>query len=292
MRQLTLLLLMALCTLGLAAPFAVGAAHSTTVEPARTPLDRFTLKASNGYSAAVEGYGRTVKLTVSKGLTAVEYTTYGKIARGQIRARFGKLGVISTHFDPIGKASDIEPPGGCRGSPAMRRSGIFVGTVVFVGERHYTEIDADRARGSTISPRWRCKQTVGLGGLPFTFHIPGGTSAALSVATPNGNRQFVALGTSNNPGICVFVLETAAHMGSLSIKRVVSAFGETSAFTFDDALSVATVGPPRPFHGTARFSRSPSGLTTWTGSLSVSLPGQREIALTGPHFSASLYSPQ
>jgi hypothetical protein len=57
-------------------------------------------------------------------------------------------------------------------------------------------------------------------------------------------------------------------------------------------VSSATVGPPKPFSGTASFVRNIDGSTEWSGTLSVALPGAQSTALTGPAFEADLAKPR
>jgi hypothetical protein len=46
--------------------------------------------------------------------------------------------------------------------------------------------------------------------------------------------------------------------------------------------------PPPPFAGSASFRDPASGPPSWTGPLSVSLPGAPAVQLAGPNFSARL----
>jgi len=48
------------------------------------------------------------------------------------------------------------------------------------------------------------------------------------------------------------------------------------------------VGLPEPFAGHALYSSSPDSPPSWTGDLSVGLPGASKVPLTGPGFNAIL----
>jgi hypothetical protein len=64
---------------------------------------------------------------------------------------------------------------------------------------------------------------------------------------------------------------------------------DPSTFTFNRALTSATVAPPPPFIGTAtleRESRKQRG--SWTGDLTAPLPGAATVALAGPAFTATM----
>jgi hypothetical protein len=53
-------------------------------------------------------------------------------------------------------------------------------------------------------------------------------------------------------------------------------------------LTDATVEPPAPFEGSAAFHLESPTQASWTGDLSVDLPGIGKVALAGPGTSADL----
>ena len=53
------------------------------------------------------------------------------------------------------------------------------------------------------------------------------------------------------------------------------------AIAINDALTSASIEPPPPFHGKGTYRAAPDGTTSWTGPLSVSLPGAPRLPLTG-----------
>jgi hypothetical protein len=83
----------------------------------------------------------------------------------------------------------------------------------------------------------------------------------------------------------VFAGERAEGM---SIFRSVAAGGPANDFVFDGALAAATVTPPRPFVGSGSFLRNADGSTSWTGTLSVRVPGLGMVGLTEPGFTGKL----
>lgn len=74
----------------------------------------------------------------------------------------------------------------------------------------------------------------------------------------------------------------------MKIERFVVAVGKERTFMFDPGLTTATISPPKPFSGAGAFQRNPDGTTAWSGSLTVSLTGAPDFALTGPAFTADL----
>lgn len=294
MRKTIPLLTFALAAAFLTAFPATAASESSyAFDGGSGPLVEFTLKGSNGYSTTVEAFGRTVRLTVLRGLSNTEYTTRGKVSATGIRARFGSRGLVSVRFRPSGKVQRNKPPKGCHGQLSASRSGVFVGTIKFAGEHHYTKIDASRSRGTTTSPRWKCKRSPGFNQLLSTLHDSNMKHTVLIASTPSNSRRFDVVGppASARSAPSIFTAGITERRRSLRIVRSANTFADTPAFSFDNALSFPTVSPPPPFHGSATLQRNPDGSTSWKGSLSVSFPGGRSIALTGPRFSARLYQP-
>jgi hypothetical protein len=76
--------------------------------------------------------------------------------------------------------------------------------------------------------------------------------------------------------------------GQMAIIRYALAFVRDSVLSHNDALTSATLRPPRPFHGKGVYSAAPDGTKTWSGSLSVAFPGAPRQPLTGPDFTTQL----
>jgi hypothetical protein len=113
--------------------------------------------------------------------------------------------------------------------------------------------------------------------------------AVLGAATQNGGRQFFALAShpdEREPPF--FWAGTVERRHGMRIQRLVAVAGPTRSFLFEDNLRTATVQPPAPFSGSASFERVARGRKTWTGDLSVSLPGRPGVSLAGPEFEPAL----
>lgn len=89
--------------------------------------------------------------------------------------------------------------------------------------------------------------------------------------------------------------ELMEHRGEVEIHRFQEIFPPIGAFGFDGKLQAATVKPPAPFSGSGHFEARPGSgeraRGTWTGNLTVDLPGHADIPLTGPGFWATLQHP-
>jgi len=77
-------------------------------------------------------------------------------------------------------------------------------------------------------------------------------------------------------------------LGRMAILHYALEIVSGSVISHDDALTSATLAPPRPFHGKGIYRAAPDGTKTWSGSLSAAFPGRPRLALTGPEFAATL----
>lgn len=261
------------------------------------PPAEFSLRGSNGYSIRVDGAGRRVNLSVAGGGGFAEYRVRGRASTERIRARFGNLGRVAVEFRPSGSVWRRVPPSRCKGKARVTRFGVFVGKIRFVGEQGYTRVRAVRARGrSRTSPRWKCKRRRGGGKLRKTLDKTSAQSelTVLEAIARQRRLSFGALSfrSSGEEGVTLFLVASAERRGRMQVSRSAFAFAREQAFTFDEALTSATVSPPKPFEGTGFFRRSPNGRARWTGSLTVSLPGAEDIALTGSRYKARLIQPE
>jgi hypothetical protein len=271
----------------------------------------FTLRASNGYTIMVSGdpgsAGRSeVELTATRGNASAEYTARGTVTRTGLRASFGRLGRVSLNFRPSGKVRRVRVPKTCfKERPPVVTSwlGTFVGTIRFRGEMGYTAVSAHSAKGGIGDPlantyrkleceyresdaeRTRELKTVGLNASE--------QSTGIVFAAARAFGQLAQLPPQMGPSIpgqsrYLFLVFLGEKAEGMLIFRSLAALGPPSTFVFDDALTSASVTPPPPFTGTGRFSRRADGSTTWTGALSVPLPGLGTVRLTEGGFKAEL----
>jgi len=252
----------------------------------------FSLRATNGYRAQLEAIGHRVVLSVSRGPASASYEVRGRFSRRGIEARFGRFGRVDVEFRPSGKVVREGPYGGCRGRPAVRRIGVFAGTIRFRGEHGYTKISAAQARGGIESAlKWRCKLGNGGGG---DRESEADVTTILQARTRHGRLGFAAitLRAPGERGLTAFFAGSDEHRGRMHVERAAFAFSRRRTFIFDEFLTSATVKPPKPFDGAGLFRRGPGGSTSWRGDLTVSLPGTGNVALSGRLYKAHLIQPE
>jgi hypothetical protein len=223
---------------------------------------------------------------------SVTYLVPGHVSETSMRANLGARGRIRLKYQPRGKAPLKDVPERCfiGGSSESRTRAIAPphGIVRFLGEGGYTSVIAHRARG-VIHEKLTC-------GEPRKTHSHDRSHVPVLVADSKDGPLFSAgrqLSGSSPPGtptaeqVGFFALDFQRDR-QIQIFRVAGADGPSGDFTYDSALTSATVTPPAPFSGSAQFERLPDGSTNWTGSLSVDFPGLGPVPLTGFPFTATL----
>lgn len=286
-------IVLSLVVLSLAGP--AGAAAKATLPPRSHPIAELELKGSGGYSVTVIGNRGTVGLLAIKGLAGIaSYETRGRVTPRGIQARFGGLGRVAVQFRPSGRVRRKRPPRGCKGAVRKIYPGVFLGTIRFRGEQGYTRVSTRRSRGSMeTSAPWRCRGNQDPEGEAGGPSLPGADTTALEATSTRGRLAFaaVALRPPEERGVTVFSASSTERRRGMVIERAATTLGPERSFLFDIGLGTATVSPPRPFSGTATLATEPDGMTSWTGSLKVDLPGRKGVALATPTFTASLSEP-
>ena len=226
----------------------------------------------------------------------------GSLADGVVRGRFGSLGSFSLRFRPNGHVREYGVPGHCEGQPEITEYGRFVGHVAFHGEGNYLDLSSAGRKGElTRSPRFICEKSQG-------FHLPSERLRAYvapgSFFSTEGN---IALLYASKRSHGRYVGITAGHeaesppgaqvrfgmfesRGEMAIGRYVLSWAPRG--TLLTSLpgvhpATATLAPPPPFHGEARYQEKSAHSGTWTGDLGVDLPGSK-LPLTGPGFHTRL----
>lgn len=256
-----------------------------------------SLAGSNGYRVTVsgeplKGLSNLVMVSAETPHASVTYIAPGHVSETSMRANLVALGRIRLKYHPLGKAPLKDIPERCfiGGSSESRTRAIAPphGIVRFRGEGGYTSVVAHRARGA-IHEKLTC-------GEPRETHSHDRSHFPLLVADSKDGPLFSAghqisssslTGTPNGGKIGFLALEFQRDR-RIQIFRVAGVNGPPDDFTYDSALTTATVTPPPPFSGSAQFERLPDGSTSWTGSLSVDFPGRGPVPLTGPFTKAEL----
>jgi hypothetical protein len=222
---------------------------------------------------------------------ATAYVTHGIVTPTRIKGSFGRFGSVAVRFRPSGRTS-TEALHRCRGQRGyVTRYGAFVGNVRFTGEDGYVAVRAHRARGRVRGPRnVRCRGRRIVRSMPR--HRSSGSHSDGRRATLVAEHRTATTGTevlAFQAGDIALLLALAEEsLGRMAILHYALEIVSGSVISHDDALTSATLAPPRPFHGKGIYEAAPDGTRTWSGSLSVAFPGSPRLPLTGPEFAAKL----
>jgi hypothetical protein len=274
----------------------------------------FSLAGSNGFAVDVSREGREVTVIASEGQPPVATFTAGgrlrsagegngastvysaaadPVGPGAVDADLGALGTISVRFHPSGERVVTIVRRGCdRTTRFVRRLGTFVGSISFRGEDGYTTVAATSAEGSVGTP----PPTTCGPDRPVTAprswapardrRRPGSAGAVLTAVDTAAGSSFRA---ATMPGGVSFHAQVEErNADGVTVVRHAAAGAPLSAFAFDGPLRRASVRPPAPFSGNARFVAG--SRPAWVGSLRVTFPGL-SVPLVGASFRARLRRP-
>lgn len=298
----------ALLALGVPASAQADRGYEVKEKILRTEM---TLPGSNGYAISLRTSGHDeIEVEASKGGVSAMYKAAAHVTHRRIEADLGSLGRISVRFD-----GRIDPPAPtpislweCKGRTSIRESGRFHGSIRFSGEQGFTRVRATQARG-TVTKNFRrvcrfaawIRALVGaLGGsdradddlgFPITVGVAGsktgGKRVSLRTVGLEGPRrgirpgQFIGFGSA----------DLRERQGRISILRsAVVELDRRSVLLGDKGLEprAAAVSLAKPFSGEATYAKEPGTISTWSGSLSVWLPGIGAVPLAGPGFVAAI----
>lgn len=251
----------------------------------------FQVEATNGYHASIEAFKRIhprrqarISVFVSNRDGYAQYVTHGRFTKRQIKARLGDFGVIKLRraarrgavSSQESKAPDSHGP--ARASSKVRfciislagRRRAYRGRVRFRGEDAYTRIRTNEVHGFVGSGDISCSESRSARGTVLT--------------AASGSLEFDAATYRRDPGPYLYA-EDHRTQGRVRLGKAAVSFEAGDIFTFDSGLTSAHVEPAgAPFTGSADFA-SPD---QWTGDLSASFPGEPEVSLAGPEFTARL----
>lgn len=222
-----------------------------------------------------------VKLTRGPA-TATYGTLKATIGGGLIQAQFGRLGEVSLRFAPR-HVTRRRPQKGCTGPGLRIEHGVFVGMLRFRGEGGYTRLLRRRIPGTLSRQSAQACDLV-----PKAARQTRGTRVGGDRFKGQKGVGFTAKRLSP-VGAATLTAYDSEQRGRVSVQRTVEAKGPAGSVLIADGLTEATVKPPAPFQGEARFKAfegKQSG--TWLGSLSVSFPGAPDVRLAGKAFEGSL----
>jgi len=279
----------------LAMPFTASAKPGFYVSPASRSAALRT-HGSNGYGIDMLAAGSRLVLFAAKASGSASYLVRMRPSKpAEIKASLGKLGHISLRFRPSGPAEVQPEPGSeCVGSAPTRQQGRFVGDLRFRGEDGFTAVHTTSVKGEMFRrSRQVCKrphEPRGGGREPravsLSAYVAGDPEKpSFSAYELTGKHDF-----GGYPGSS-YSASVTERRGQMTISRTASASAEASTFAVSAPSArpaVASVAPPFPFSGTAVFEGADGLAPTWSGDLSVSLPGLGAVPLTGSPFTARL----
>lgn len=241
----------------------------------------FRLAGSNGYTlyvlAAPARGGRPGRVLVyaSAKDKGASYKAPATVTENSIQANLGSLGEISVDFHRSNQAHAVS----CGKQTVRFDSGHFEGKIVFRGEEGFTTVEATTAPGLVTG---FCGEGFFSGG-PGRYR--GG--AELYVRNP-ALGPGMSVRKSQRNGVAEIEGWTSEYVDGILIGRFASLQMPSADFTYDSQLRQATVRPPAPFFGSARFDRGKKAGLRWSGDLTVDLPGRSAVPLTGPTLRANL----
>ncbi len=302
---------------GMALPGVAGAQgpRGRTVKLHREVVEGFFLNGTHGYVLSVTIRDRdTLKVSASKlskglGTQTATYTVPYHQAPGsdEIKARLGRLGRIDVRFAP--EETTKEPPilPQCAGGKTVTEGGFYVGFISFRGERDFTRVRAHHAFGVvTTTPELTCRKeplpekgekatekarrgkSTGTEGEEEA--LAGAQAVGLKVKVDGdrvGFEAFVLRFWTKKKSAAIIGFEASAsrHLGRIEEDSSAgSIFAPGKSFLFPDPKHLtreAVIRPGPPFSGAATFRRDAEGKPSWTGDLSVELPGYGKIRLAG-----------
>jgi hypothetical protein len=258
--------------------------HGEPVQPVSFFRSGFVVDAGHGYKLGVSTLGGSVYAEVWRGRngqrTSTAYLAHGVGTPERLQATFGQFGKVSMRFRESRNRTWFGRPRTCRGANRfIQRRGTFHGSFRFRGEDGFVSVRVHRAKGAVVIPAPKCKHRK-----------PSAVVEALSSSAPAALVSIARDGVDSTGFLAfegrkstVFVAADEEARNKVAIVRF-AVLRRPIAIHSNEALTAVTVSPSAPFHGTGRYRAAPDGSTTWSGNLSVSLPGAPRTPLTGPDF--------
>lgn len=280
--------------LALLCPTAMAAGPASASLPARALVapegallvpGAFRLAGSNGFTLDVigvpprAGHASSLVIFASAKGESVSYVAPATVTETSMQADLGELGEISVNFRRTNEAATVP----CGKRTIRFDSGQYEGKIVFHGEEGYTNVEATTVPGNLdFIASAICREIIfgsSQSGRPrgaalFVRNPALGPELSISKRRPGAAAQITAWDSEWNNGI--------------SIKRFATLRMPGRDFTYDPRLRTATVRPPAPFAGSARFDLAKKAGQRWSGDLTVDLPGRAAVPLVGPTLRATL----
>lgn len=272
-------------TIGVSLAFFCAAAPAASKGPLIVP-GAFQLSASNGYTFDViaapshAGYPASLYIYAFASGKGVKYVAPATVTETSMQANLGSLGEISVTFQRTNQPTRLR----CGGSTIRLYSGQWEGTINFHGEEGYTSVQATGAPENLDF----FKELCGSGFIEGDSSEGPRRGAELFVRNPGLGPHLVVIKKKPGAAAAVGAWMTENNNGIL-IERYANRWMPGGDFRYDRRLRTATVSPPAPFAGSARFDLGKKAGQRWSGDLTVDLPGKSGVPLTGPALRAYLY---
>lgn len=281
----------------LSMPATAAAEPGYTVRPGGTELF-VDLGDRGSYELLLETHGHDrLQLKAEQELMAVtEYRAAGKVSSRHIEVDLGDLGQIDVEVHLAPRRSQTYPPSkNCKGPASVSVPGRYRGTIEFAGEGDIPAFTV--ARGAIeFTRRFRrvCKKpkapdipTKDLPSLEFQFLEVHGSDEGRTVTLKALNGTI-----PQDPELSFGFLTAEAResTGELRIKRRAVEFVDGESFIVSKRgkkPETVKVKASSAFAGRALYSHEPHSPPSWTGDLSVDLPGAEAVPLVGPGFEAA-----
>jgi hypothetical protein len=240
-----------------------------------------------------------VRLRVEESSSGIEYSIKGRVSGHRIEADYGALGRIDVRLQFARYGPGVLRRPHCKGRDPIEAEGTYRGMIELSGADGIAEVAVKRGH-FYFERHFRqvCKRQ------PPTFK-PGlypklrrkSEEGVLAVRGKGEGRTVrldaIIFALRRNPARAAGALRAEVHerREAVRVTRWTGGSFDPDSFVMSKRgkePETLEVEPPEPFAGSALFSRNPGSPSSWTGDLSVDLPGAEEIPLTGAGFYAVL----
>jgi hypothetical protein len=234
------------------------------------------------FSDATPATSSTAFMTLKRGPASVDYYAPGAtFAGGVLEDHLGGLGEVRLRFEPR-RVTHKPAQTGCSDGIRVER-GVFVGILRFSGEKGYSRLLRRRVPGTVFrEPPLVCDLVP--------QESRGARSTRVSGSRVRGPKSVGIVAQRLSPSGAAKIYATdSERRGRVSVQRTLEVEGPAGTLSIDDGLTEASLKPPAPFEGEARFQAFEGKRSgTWLGSLAVSFPGDPHVRLAGKVFEGAL----
>jgi hypothetical protein len=229
-------------------------------------------------------------LILARGAQVAYYSTPATVTAERVTARFGELGELDYRF-AAKRGGRIE----CTGSE--QGEAVFGGSFDFTGENDYVHIESDHAEGTfQVYPEPKNCVAKRLARRAVPYHpFYSGEGATLEANSGSRasemTREIIVLDDGSDGGHKVFLDAILwEKREGMVVARGVQLPAASSAFRWNLKRGTATLRPPAPFTGWAKFSRrGHQGHGACRGSLGMPILGGEPVGLAGREFRAFIH---